>query len=1038
MRVWLLFALGFSGFLFPAEAEKAVSVSQLEQAVSALSARPDGDAAQHLSDLHLTERISTERFAAMSQRLPGEKSRQALLILYDESEFLDPPASEIPSRPAPDLAEQRRIMSLVVGYVKNAIPQLPNFFATRTTNRFEDTPLLQKSLSGHFFVPYQPMHLTGRSQATVLYRNGLEVVEANENQKSASGELTTWGVFGPILSTVLVDAATSKLQWSRWETNQNGAPQAVFEFQVPHEKSHYQVNYCCVATENGIAAADTRPFRRIVPYHGSMLVDPSTGAILRLIVKAELKPADPVSSAAILVDYGPIEIAGRAYICPTRSLSTTTAQIVQIDPTYKFALADQMQPLKNALNDVSFDQYHIFRSDMRVLTPEEADLARQSIAATNAQSIASTSENEQPPPAPSEAASAPASVPTKAEASVSAASATPEPLVANSTPAPEAPATPEISSTDATRLPDLPGAQPQPGADTGYRLRTTSRLVEVTVVAFDKKGRPITDLKPGDLEIYDNGRKQIVNSFAHTESGASSNSPAPQTESSTQPLFSNRPAEPATAPSATARPAIADATVFLIDAAHVAFPDLSYARSEMLRFLKSAPSNEPVGLYILKKSGFQVLMEPTTNHAGLAQVLIKWSPSAQDLSQAQNEEERNRQSMDYVNSLNDLFYVNGNTPTGQSDIFAPVDPRLRSLGDNPQRDVLSFFVWIARHLAATPGHKSLIWVSSDNVLADFTDQAPHEEQGDKHLDPLALSAREALNDAGVSIYPLDASQLEAGGVGASIQSANVQVVPGSDTRVQSELQQLPPGMQQEASEALAKSQRNTSPGRLTAQMRQDTHAIQPVFRELAQATGGRAFRRAGDIAGEITSAVNDGRSAYVLTFTPDTPADGAYHQITVKSAARRDITLRYRTGYFYEKEPATLKERFQNAVWRPADLGEIALSATPGIGSNPATLKLNIAATDIALAQQAGLWMDKLDIFLIHRDDARLNATLDGRTVAMRLKPSTYKSVLKTGISIDQPVKTPPDSGALRIVVIDENSGRIGTLTLPASAFSAK
>jgi VWFA-related protein len=1034
MRVWLLFALGFSGFLFPAGAENAVSVSQLEQAISALSARPDGDAAQHLSDLHLTERISTERFAAISQRLPGEKSRQALLILYDESEFLDPPASEIPSKATPDLTEQRRIMSLVVGYVKNAIPQLPNFFATRTTNHFEDTPLLQKSLSGHFFVPYQPMHFIGRSQATVLYRDGLEVVEANDKQKSASGQLTTWGVFGPVLSTVLVDAATSKLQWSRWETNQAGVPQAVFEFQVSHEKSHYQVNYCCVATENGIAAADTHPFRRIVPYHGSMLVDPSTGAILRLIVKADLKAADPVSSAAILVDYGPIEIAGRAYICPIRSLSTTTAQVVQIDPTYKFALADQMQPLKNALNDVSFDQYHIFRSDMRVLTPEEADLARQSIAATNGQSIASASEKEQPPPAPSEAAPATASVPPGA----SATPATPALSAANPTPPPEVPATPEISSTKATRLPDLPGTQAQPGSDTGYRLRTTSRLVEVTVVAFDKKGRPISNLKPGDFQIYDNGREQIVNSFAQTESDASSNSPAPQTEPSTQPLFSNRPVDTASAPSSMARPAIADATVFLIDAAHVAFPDLSYARSEMLRFLKSAPPDEPVGLYILKKSGFQVLMEPTTNHASLAATLAKWTPSAQELSHAQNEEERNRQSMDYVNSLNDLFYVNGNTPTGQSDIFAPVDPRLRSLGDNPQRDVLNFLVWIARHLAATPGHKSLIWVASDNVLADFTDQAPHAEQGDKHLDPLALSAREALNDARVSLYPLDASQLEAGGVGASIQHANVQVVPGSDTRVQSELQQLPPGMQQEAAEALAKSQRDTSPGRLTAQMRQDTHPIQPVFSDLAQATGGRALRRAGDISGEITSIVNEGRSAYILTFTPDTPADGAYHHITVKSPGRRDITLQYRTGYFYEKEPSTLKERFQNAVWRPADLGEIALSASPGPGPNPDTLKLNIAATDIALTQQAGLWMDKLDIFLIHRDDARLNATLDGRTLAMRLKPSTYQEVLKTGISIDQPIKTPPDSGALRIVVIDENSGRIGTLTLPASAFAAK
>ena len=207
-----------------------------------------------------------------------------------------------------------------------------------------------------------------------------------------------------------------------------------------------------------------------------------------------------------------------------------------------------------------------------------------------------------------------------------------------------------------------------------------------------------------------------------------------------------------------------------------------------------------------------------------------------------------------------------------------------------------------------------------------------------------------------------------------------------------------------------------------------------TFRELAQATGGRALRRASDIAAELDSIVNDGRAAYTLSFTPDTPADGAYHHLTVKLTSRRDITLRYRTGYLYEKEPATLKERFQNAVWRPADFSEIALTATPSVNSDPTTIKLKVAAPDLALAQQAGLWMDRLDIFLVQRDDALFHAKIDGETLGMRLKPSTYEKVLKDGIDVDQQIKTLPDTGALRIVVIDENTGRIGTVTFPASA----
>jgi hypothetical protein len=242
----------------------------------------------------------------------------------------------------------------------------------------------------------------------------------------------------------------------------------------------------------------------------------------------------------------------------------------------------------------------------------------------------------------------------------------------------------------------------------------------------------------------------------------------------------------------------------------------------------------------------------------------------------------------------------------------------------------------------------------------------------------------------------------------------------------------------EAEQEMEKAKRDINPGRLTAQLQQDTHPIQGTFRELAEATGGRALRRASDIAAELDSIVNDGRAAYALSFTPDTPADGSYHHLAVKLANRRNITLRYRTGYLYEKEPATLKERFQNAVWRPADITEIALAATPSTNTKPATLKLNIAATDLALTQQAGFWMDKLDIFLVQRDDAALNAKLDGKTLGLRLKPATYEQALKDGITIDEPLNTIPDNGALRILVIEENTGRLGTLTLPASSLSKK
>ncbi|MBS1804448.1 MAG: VWA domain-containing protein [Acidobacteria bacterium] len=1049
MKRSLSFSVGLAILLglvpaVPLQAEKRISLAQLEQIVAQLKSAVDPDAAQRLAEVQLTERLNGERYSSLAKSLPGDQSRHVLRAVADRSQFVHPPASEIPSNPVPSMAEQRRIMGMVAAYVRDSIPQLPNFFATRITDHFEDSPQLPRG--DMFSTPYQPIHFVSQSQVAVFYQGGREVVDSKARSgrsRPLSEGLTSWGTFGPILGTVLVDAASSKLAWSHWEAGTKG-PVAIFDFDVPQQKSHYEVNYCCYVTQAGSSVADGHPFRRIVPYRGSMGVDPATGVIERLIVEAELKATDPVTEASILVDYGPVEIGGKTYTCPVRSISTTIAESVQVDPKYKFAIANALQPLKTSLNDVTFENYHMFRSDVRVLTPEEADLVEQvkagqpAVASAAERTTTEVAPEGQPAAAISEAKtqSSPEASGTPLEPRTDSATASTANTPAPSSAKPVEPAPAEITTTAAASLPDVSNASTASATDTGYRLRTTTRMVEVTVVAFDKKGHPVTDLKPEDFEVYDNGRKQNISSLTQAAAETPSQSAAGQSAaSSSEPTFSNRPVDTSSAPASGPQRVSSNTTIFLIDSSHVAFADLTHARSEMLRFLKTVPADEPVALYVLKKYGFEVLREPTTDHEQLSAVLRKWMPSAQDLSQAANEEMRNRQQMEYVHSANDLLAMNGNTPTGAGDVTSAPDMQRRSLGDSPELNALGYVIWVARHAAAFKGHKSLIWVATDNVLADFSDKSPDVEKGDKYLDPLSIRAREALNDAQISIYPLDSSQLEGGVVGADLQHANVQVNP---TATDMQLQGTPGASATEASQQLRRAQRDINPGRLTAQLQQDTHPIQGAFRELAEATGGRTLRRASDIAAELDSIVNDGRAAYTLGFSPDTPADGTYHHLVVKPINRRGITLRYRTGYLYEKEPATLKERFQNAVWRPADQSEIGLSAKPTHDAKPASLKLNIAATDLALAEQAGFWMDKLDIFLVQRDDAMLHAKLDGQTLGLRLKPSTYQQVLKDGISIDEPIKSVPENGALRIVVVDENTGRIGTLTLPASALSHK
>ncbi|MGH9611593.1 MAG: hypothetical protein ACRD4P_00785, partial [Bryobacteraceae bacterium] len=59
-------------------------------------------------------------------------------------------------------------------------------------------------------------------------------------------------------------------------------------------------------------------------------------------------------------------------------------------------------------------------------------------------------------------------------------------------------------------------------------IRTGAEEVMLDVIARDKKGQPVTDLAPDDLEIYDNGVRRKIKSFRLVEGNQAivSNEPA--------------------------------------------------------------------------------------------------------------------------------------------------------------------------------------------------------------------------------------------------------------------------------------------------------------------------------------------------------------------------------------------------------------------------------------------------------------------------------------------------------------------------------
>jgi hypothetical protein len=109
-------------------------------------------------------------------------------------------------------------------------------------------------------------------------------------------------------------------------------------------------------------------------YVGELTIDPDTGAILRLTLEAELgwmkepnlTPIQPADGAATMIEYGPVEIGGREYICPLRSVQIlrvrTVSSLTVLEQTFEI-----YAPYETRLDDIVYSDYHKFGAEARML-----------------------------------------------------------------------------------------------------------------------------------------------------------------------------------------------------------------------------------------------------------------------------------------------------------------------------------------------------------------------------------------------------------------------------------------------------------------------------------------------------------------------------------------------------------------------------------------------------------------------------------------------------------------------------------------------
>jgi len=391
----LVFLVLLATLSLSAHATKPLTVAQLEQKLSdAMAAhRTDSELAKKIGSFELTERWTPTAQARLNAKLSAEPlARLAMQLLADQSAFLDPPASELRTEATPEAAAQLRLLTLARGYVVETLSRLPNLFATRTTDRFDDSPQVLKE---NEWPTRAGLHLVGRSSHEITFRDGQEIL-SNANTEGPGTQQTGpelgmqgFGEFGPDLVIVMTDTASGQIVWSHWEQGAAG-PLAVFRYSVPKRASHYSVHYCCIqdassqsgssrggrrgGRPNGTTNEFSHAFHETPGYHGSISLDPVTGSILRISIEAELAIGDPLTKASSVVQYGPVVLGNRRSICPLSSLTLTQEHVDSMNPT------TNTNPTR-VLNETTFTHYQRLGSTMRV--------------------IPNAAENQAPTPAPS-------------------------------------------------------------------------------------------------------------------------------------------------------------------------------------------------------------------------------------------------------------------------------------------------------------------------------------------------------------------------------------------------------------------------------------------------------------------------------------------------------------------------------------------------------------------------------------------------------------------------------------------------------------
>ncbi len=533
----------------------------------------------------------------------------------------------------------------------------------------------------------------------------------------------------------------------------------------------------------------------------------------------------------------------------------------------------------------------------------------------------------------------------------------------------------------------IPQPSPTPPTD-DVTVKITTSLIQLDVVVRDKDGKQITDLKPGDFVVYQDGKAQSITSLSYVDSVTA------QKKEIGGPKIKSDKREPLSPP-ANVRSRQGRILTFVIDDGNcLATADgTASIRDAMRKFVSEQMlADDRVAIY-RTRGGSSLLQMYTSNRDVLNKKIDKISLIPTGNCGSAFEPVRDKSTIKITGSGADSF-------ESEADKLARKDIENRER-DNQVIGTVAVMRFVVDRLKNVPQRK-IVFLLSEGILAGFDTRA-----GDA-LRELADKA----SRASVVINTMSAKGVTIPGM----MQAQDEVLPGIINGADQSIQAVQGRLDEEA-------------------------ALNQGLLYLAYSTGGKFVRNQNFLDGSLKKILEAETGYYLIGYEPDdeTFRGKQFHRIEIK-VNRLDLSVTSRKGFYgrtdKESQPAykTADSPLFQAISSPfeesgMDIRLTTLFGNTASGGNYLRALFHIDGNDLRLTDEGnGDKKAVLDVVAVVLDEK--GAVIDefNRTYPIRIPKQGVATVQQYGLdfSTDIPFKK-PGVYTFRLAVRDNNSKRLGS-----------